>query len=380
MFRTLSPLLALTALTFACGAPVTPRPVDAGEPPPEDAGVDAGIEDNCPEGSHLGASGACESFLLWSDGTALPYPRDHHVTVITESASANWLYVISGFATETNQPFLNSVRAKIKADGSLDAWEVAGDFPMKLFGPSGARIDDAVLVTDGVNFDTSQLSTKTFVSKVASDGSLGTWTPGPDLAPGRFHHCSATLGKTMLVTGGGAGSYSLDDVWSTTYQDGAFTPWTQLRSLPAGRSHHGCIATHGALYVFGGLNGSPANGQHGNYKDILRAELNADGTLGEWTKISDLPVELGVFSISEYNGKLYALGGVESDTAMTNGVWSASISADGKTLGPWQSVIGFTKPHGHVHQTPVWRNFIYSAGGRNSQEFTIPDVYVGRFD
>lgn len=89
------------------------------------------------------------------------------------------------------------------------------------------------------------------------------------------------------------------------------------------------VAAEGYLFVAGGRTSFA-----GPLTDVvLSAKINADGTLGTWQNVTNLPKPLHDFAFVGFKGRLYVAGGVGA-TERTNDVYSATINADG-TLGAW---------------------------------------------
>jgi N-acetylneuraminic acid mutarotase len=159
--------------------------------------------------------------------------------------------------------------------------------------------------------------------------------------------------------------------------DGTLSAWVTVTALPDKRSHNAIVAYDDALWVSGGLSGDPA-GVHTSYKDVLRAEILADGSLGAWNTVGELPLTLATHSSFAHGGALYVVGGVEDGDTNTAAVRRALIEENGM-LASWEDLPPLPKPRAHAHQTPVFGGFVYSAGGA-FEHASIPDVFIGRFE
>src|SRR5687768_5909842 len=113
MLRHASFLLA-SLLLAACSSTTietAPPPANDGQPP-EDAPVDATPKPP-------------PSLTFARSDVAIDPGRDHHTTMVIETASGPWLYVVGG--TDAWQLMHNDVqRARIGKDGKLGAFESAG--------------------------------------------------------------------------------------------------------------------------------------------------------------------------------------------------------------------------------------------------------------
>jgi hypothetical protein len=305
-------------------------------------------------------TGAVPNVIAWSAGDSLSGPRDHHAVFITRAGGRAFLHVAGG---NTYRSTLDDVwRAPIGADGTVRGWEQLAPLPSSRAGHSVIATDRVVLITGGQGGDRKNIA-ETLVARVAADGSLEPWAAGPPLPGPRFHHSMAAHGRFIYVTGGLEAATSVPSVVRAELRpDGTVSEWTALADMPKPRSHHASFVHEGALYLVAGLNGNPA-AAHEPLRDVLRAVIGADGSLGEWTTISTLPHAYGTHSAFAHDGFVYLVGGVEDNARFSDKILRAPIESDG-TLGGWTHV-GTSLPaaRSHVHQTPVHQARIYSVGG-----------------
>ena len=314
--------------------------------------------------------------ITWSDGPPLPVGRDHHVTFLVPPARGGAvLYVAGG---NTYQGVLADVwHAAIGADGTLGAWTAGDSLPGGRAGHSVAVTERSVIITGGKLADRKN-TTATLTASIVPDGTLGPWRAATPLPTPRFHHASVSIHGMVYVLGGLEENVSVASVVGAPVgADGAPGAWRELTALPRPRSHHAAFVHDGALWVVAGLDGNPA-GQNTPLADVLRAPIGADGSLGAWTEVSRLDSALAVFAAVVHDGYVYVLGGVENNARFVNTVQRAPLLAGGR-LGAWERLAsGLPTARAHVHQTPVYRGRIYSAGGSASRQVTTA-VHVGTF-
>lgn len=336
----------------------------------------------CPIGSHAGADGACEATLAeWTTGPALAQKRDHHITFVVETDAGPVLYAAGGVVD--NAALQDSIEmAPIAADGSLSAWTTGGTLPQVAAGAGVAVIDETVIVTGGfrMNGGSAILSRSTDVGTVMPDGTIGDWQAGPDLSRTRFHHTMVADGSRLYVLGGLTGD-NTDNTnvveTATVGADGTVSAWTTVTPLPTKRSHHGAAVYEGAIYVTGGLEGDPA-GSNVTFDEVLRAPILSEGALGDWAVVGQLPTTLTTHASFVHAGSLYVVGGIEDDTQNTAAVRRAPIGADG-SVGAWESLPDLPKARAHAHQAPFFQGYAYAVGGAFNHA-SIADVYLGRFE
>lgn len=334
---------------------------------------------SCEPGSHVGTSGGCEATITgWTTGPSLMQKRDHHATMVAVSPAGAFLYVIGG--VQDNTVDLDTVEfAPLAADGSVGAFAAGTKLPETMAGHGIATVGSTVVVGGGYRTG-PVLSKKTEYTTIQADGTLAPWKSGPQMSIGRFHTQMIAHKDSIYVVGGltGNNTDSTPKVERLVVSgEGVLGTWSQLTPLPKQRSHHGLAVWEGALYVTAGLTGNPA-GAHEDFKDVLRAPINDDGTIGEWATVGELPVTLGTHSSFAHLGYLYVLSGVENNASNTKHVRRAPIGADGM-VGTWEDLPQLPKAHAHAHHTPLHAGYVYSAGGALNHLSTT-DVFVGKLE
>lgn len=314
--------------------------------------------------------------ITWTEGPALPVARDHHVVVLTHGTAGTFLHTIGG--NTYRETLADGWRLRLGDDGSFGAWESIDSLPAARAGHAVAATDGAVIVFGGKLADRSN-TTGTLVARVRPDGGLDAWAAGPPLPGPRFHHSAAAANGFVYVTGGLEAAVSVATVFRARARpDGSLEAWSREGDLPRPRSHHASFVYEGALYVVAGLDGNPA-GANTPLKDILRAPIGADGSLGAWTTVATLDSAYATHAALVHDGYVYVIGGVENNARFVATIQRASIAPDG-TMGAWEPVTpGLPVARGHVHQVPVWRGRIYSLGGSANRQ-VMAALHVGVFD
>jgi hypothetical protein len=315
------------------------------------------------------------SALAWSAAPAVSVPRDHHVTFLVEGRGGSWLHVVGG--NDYRRMLADAWRAPIAPDGSVGAWEAAESLPAPHAGHGVAQSARAVVLTGGQTTGLAR-TPDTFVAAIDADGRLGPWRSAAPLPAPRYHHASAYHRGWVYVTGGIEASVSTPTAWRARLaDDGTLGAWEALPDMPRPRSHHTMFVHEGALYLVAGLDGNPA-GQNEPLKDVLRAPIRDDGTLGPWQTVSTLPNAYGTHGTAVHGGHLYLFGGVEDNARFVDKVLRAPLLAGG-AVGPWERVEApLPNARAHVHQLPLLRGRVYSLGGSNRRQVT-GDVHVGTF-
>ncbi|MCK6544630.1 hypothetical protein L6R52_02075 [Myxococcota bacterium] len=370
----------VVAFTAACGSEGGSSTADSGVVVDTGAVIDSGVPDSgvedaggvedaalvdagpsCPPPSRLDESdGKCRATITaWTESTPLPQGLDHHGTVIAAGGSGTHLHVIGG--NDYRRTYAEVHSAPIAEDGSIGAWITGPLLPETRSGMGVVAVDAFVVVAGGrvrVGRDLSEV----LVARIGASGILGDWQPAPRLPSTAFHLALVAHGDRLVVTGGLLGSTATTAVYGARISvDGAVSEWSRLRDLPEPRSHHGAVVHAGAIYLAGGLAGNPAASPT-LHRDVLRAELLADGSLGEWVTVGALPENHATHSAVVVGDELWLLGGVEENATFSDDILAATFADDG-TLGEFRVLGRLPRGRGHVHQTPVHRGKLYSVGG-----------------
>ena len=223
----------------------------------------------------------------WTAGVALPTAIHHSEAIITK----NRAYLIGGFGT--NGVGINSVLGTTVSNaGVTGSWSAASTLP-----DARGRFP-VILVNNRVTgfggYGTSAALATTVTAPVDNDGAIGSWSYGSALPEARYSGMAVVLKDRVYYLGG---INSIGTTVATVYSapvdsDGNVGSWTTMASLPAPvHSGHLCVIKN-TLYIFGGYTSA------GVYAAYMKATINSDGTLGDWT-----------FSSWTYNGSASCYGG-----------------------------------------------------------------------
>lgn len=167
------------------------------------------------------------------------------------------------------------------------------------------------------------------------------WVEGTPL-PGPTHFSAAFITKNKaFLTGGRAvsGGSSTDLIYSAPIDSGGtIGTWTVYGNLPYVSDSHRMVVLKNRVYMFGG--GVSAS----TYKQVNFAQIDSNGDIGPWVRLTDLPVTSKVSNLVVTRKRIYLVGAWEASTVV-----SAEINNDG-SLGTWivHSALPFTFSNGTV--------------------------------
>jgi hypothetical protein len=295
--------------------------------------------------------------ITWAAGPTIATPRNHHMTwLVDQGPGATFLYVAGG-SNAASHAVADIQRAPINDDGTLGAWQEQTPLPNGIIAAS-------VIVTHGeVILSAGYGTVTTWISKIGSDGSMGTWTKGPDQTGQYFHATGISYGDFAYVIGGLDGTGNLDQISRAPIaKDGTLGAWALIGKLPYVLSHHAAIVNDKTIYVLGGetMDGVAR-------ADVLRTTVADDGSLAAWTMDTKMPIADETHAAFIHDGNLYFAGGIggPNDDSLATIARAALPTTAGGMLGDWfvDTSSSLPKARSHVHQMPIRGNYIYSVAG-----------------
>jgi hypothetical protein len=215
-----------------------------------------------------------------------------------------------------------------------------------------------------------------FSAAVMPDGTLGEWQPEVSLPEPRADLYVATTAEWFFVSGGvNSGSQATDSIWRAGIDgDGRLTAFTDCGHLPVPRSEHVATAHNGRLYIAGGITGSPTTATQA-LPDVIAAAIQPDGSLAPFTTVTMLANPTANPSQFELDGAWYLAGGLDD-----HGQYSSDITRLGYAGGaPVDIAPALPFGRSHVHQTPIYKDHFYSAGGSVRAGAVTNAVEIGDF-
>jgi hypothetical protein len=199
-------------------------------------------------------------------------------------------------------------------------------------------------------------------ASINADGTLGPFTDlGADLNVSVGRHASVVIGDFLYVIGGfttaGTGAV-MNVVRAQINSDGTLGTFSTTSGLAQPRAGHSCVVIGNFLYVIGG------NGTGMNLKSVERAPINPDGSIGIFLPLSNVSLvaaRQGHSSVVVKN-KLYVIGGEGAGFPTT--VEEATINLDG-SISTFQTAGTLNVPRA-FHATFVSGDALYVVGGKTA--------------
>lgn len=122
----------------------------------------------------------------------------------------------------------------------------------------------------------------------------------------------------------------LESVASVECYDPATKQWSDLPALPEGRSSHDAVASDDKIYVVGGW--SLGKDEQNWLTSALVMDLN--GRDAGWKELPPPPFERRALAVAAARGKIYALGGMNSEDTPVGDVFIYNVDSDSWSTGP----------------------------------------------
>lgn len=196
---------------------------------------------------------------------------------------------------------------------------------------------------------------------------------------GLWGHAAVYYNGRIYVSGGNDGSNgATNGVYFTSINTNhTLANWTSSGALPSKRYSHAMTQLNGYLYVIGGI-----DDQFNVTKTVYKALVNdSNGTLSSWTATNDLPIAGadGVYDTSAVAvlGRVYVIAGHKADGSSRAEVYIGTPDGNGNLS--WTTSATALPTFLSEHTTAVSNNRIYVIGGvDNGNPVTYsPDIYIG---
>lgn len=200
----------------------------------------------------------------------------------------------------------------------------------------------------------------------------GSWRTAAPAPTKRTEVAAATVNDKIYVVGGfekpGFGNFlNLGITPALEEYDPATDRWTSRAPMPVGLHHVGIGVAGGKLYVIGGYTQSGFS-----VWQPVATVYAYDPATNAWSERAPMPTPRGALSVTEHNGKLYAIGGY--DRTANN----AAVEVYDPERNTWAERAPLPTPRDHLAAATV-SGKVYAIGGRLNgdyrQNLSITEVY-----
>lgn len=272
--------------------------------------------------------------------------------------------------------FLNS-RDIVSASEILSEWSITLPIPIPLASHTLNIIGNTIFLIggggsgDGVNTHIAE-------GGPTSNGTINSWVDTLFFPSPRIWHSSAQNNLGVYILGGYYNNNSINTIEFSPI--GEFpTTWQQLTPLPELLDRGGVVIIDNKIYYAGGTKHVGNNNVTLLNDKIWSAEINDNGTIGNWQLAGTLPTTLNEFGmIATSNNRFIVAGGAEGNTSTpTDKVYECS--ADSST-GTVSCVTTYSLPEAlRRFGTTKVGDYIIVAGGAATSGFSN-NVYYTEID
>ena len=188
-----------------------------------------------------------------------------------------------------------NISSVIEYDATTDTWTAKADMPTPRTWLSSSVVDGKIYVIGGaLTYQGAPLST---VEEY--DPTTDTWTTKADMPTPRASVSTNAVNGRIYAIGGTSGYGQWNQGLSTVEEyDPAADTWTRKTDMPTGRTYFSTCAVNGKIYAIGGMD-----------SNHLSSVEEYDPATDTWIRVADIPTARSGLATSAVNGKIYAIGG-----------------------------------------------------------------------
>lgn len=215
------------------------------------------------------------------------------------------------------------------------------------------------------------LTTPTQSAQLEQD--QGTWSTAAPMPTKRTEVAAAAVdGKIYVVGGFEKPSFGNMMNFAITPSVEMYDPvtdrWTSKAPVPVGLHHVGIGVVDRRLYVIGGYTKSGLS-----VWNPVATVYAYDPATDRWTERASMPTARGALSVTEHEGKLYAIGGYDRKTNTS----AVEVYDPGRNV--WTTRASLPTPRDHLATTTV-AGKVYAIGGRIDGDYSRNLAVVERYD
>ena len=175
-------------------------------------------------------------------------------------------------------------------------------------------------------------------------------------------------GYIYIIGGINSGTTATNTVqYAKILANGNVGNWSTVANLPAARDHASAVFANGYIYVTGGATNETAATGH---NDVYYGKVGSDGNITSWTTSAN-PIAVGGnqerwrHSSVVANDYLYVIGGQDTTATIRNTVYKSKLNPDGSN-GTWSSAGTTLNTAMYSHASAVANGYVYAIGGSSS--------------
>lgn len=274
----------------------------------------------------------------WKSLTQMPSCRDTFNTAVIDGK----IYAIGGNISSDNNKALSSVEIYSPLSNS---WSSIAPLNTPRVGGKVEVVNGKIYILGG--YDGSEVTS----SVEQYNPKTNKWIYVAPMKLNRYIPVTAVINGKIYVIGNDD-----SDAPSSILEcyDPLLNKWTNLRPMKTPRATHKSVVLDGKIYAIGG-NDYVIGGDNYNLK--FTAE-RYDPSINKWTDIAPLKTLIYNRELSVLNGKIYAIGGIDT----RDGTAVSMVEAYNPLTNKWRDIAPMSLPR-YSHTAVVVNNKIYAIGG-----------------
>lgn len=299
----------------------------------------------------------------------LPQPLNNQVAL----TDGSHLFIIGGQnAGQTGT--VATVYGAAASGGTLGAWQTFPALPQALDNHAGALQSGFAFILGGQG--ASNAAQAAVYSAAVQSGAIGSWSATTSLPAAAYDLEAAASGGNIYALGGFSSTNAPSaNVYRATQSSGTLSSWSSQTALPQAFGEFGVDVANGRIYVAGGHTAIGSTGV--GLSTVYSAAIGTGGALGSWSTLTPLPQALWDLQLVAANGYLFAIGGYTKSSSgsivTTKNIYRAPINADG-TIGAWLALTPLPGNEAEHTATNV-NGYLYIAGNKASGTASSANIF-----
>jgi N-acetylneuraminic acid mutarotase len=276
--------------------------------------------------------------IHWTASEPTPAEIARHTLLV--DAPYQQLYIIGGALSLAAKlaPVNSAYAATIMSDGRLAPWKLSSSLPISLCNTTAVITANQIMVLGGYGGPFYRYLDTVILGEVDPlTGYLIGWHTSTHSLPKRIAaHTAVEYDGSVYIIGGLNVTHPISDVYVAPIEeiDGSKNPWTPATPLPVAIHSHATVISGNVVYVIGGY-GRTSAGE--TITDLVYYGRIGPRAVIDWKSTIPLSIPLRSSAATISGGYLYVIGGYQDGIGPSSAIFRASIQADG-TITNWTSL------------------------------------------
>jgi N-acetylneuraminic acid mutarotase len=291
-----------------------------------------------------------------------------NLTTATRSAvslvTKNYMYILGG---SNSNGYLDTIQsAPFDSNGALSSnWSKVGALPVSMGFMGYVATKSRFYLIGG--YDGSNVLSTVYSAPINTDGTLGDFRAETPLPAARANAVCFVIKDKLYAIGG----YTNTVYRATINSDGSLSSWETLSNFPISFDFGRPLLIKDRIYIFGAYDYNN-NKESKNYY----ATYDSDGNIGSWTNVANMPNDIFISTMVCTDNYVFSMAGYDNNSGFKKATYRAPISADG-SIGDWTQISDIPIAAAYAQST-IAGDKIYFIGGYDGSNY-LDTVYLTTF-